>query len=115
MFCSKCGSQVNEGMKFCQNCGNALFPQEGVYQNYNDMSYAHHDIPKCTKCGHIGHWKKGPIIRKIDIFITIALLLLGFVPGLVYIGVVALIRTNENNREKICEKCGSQNLFTFEY
>ena len=24
MFCSKCGAQINEGVKFCPNCGNAL-------------------------------------------------------------------------------------------
>ena len=48
----------------------------------------------------------------MDFVIGVGLLLLGFIPGLVYLGVVALIRSNDKNREKKCTKCGARNMFT---
>lgn len=32
MFCSKCGSQAQDGDRFCNNCGNALQATGGVMQ-----------------------------------------------------------------------------------
>ncbi len=74
-----------------------------------------HDVPMCTHCGHIGPWKVSPVIRPVDWVIGVLLLLFGCVPGLVYLAVVAIIRSNEDRRSKICTNCGSKNLFTFFY
>lgn len=40
-FCSKCGSQLPDGAKFCENCGNAVFQPANNYsqQNYNQQYY----------------------------------------------------------------------------
>lgn len=74
-----------------------------------------HDVPKCTCCGYVGRWKTEPVIRAIDWVIGIVLLLFGFIPGIVYFIVVAIIRSNENNRGKICPQCNAKNLWTFFY
>ena len=36
MFCSMCGAQVPDGSRFCQNCGNNLFPANTPPQNENN-------------------------------------------------------------------------------
>lgn len=74
-----------------------------------------HDIPKCTCCGNIGPWKVEPLFTGRHLLIGIVLMIFGFVPGLIYLGTVAVIRSNENNRAKICTKCKAQNMFTFLY
>ncbi len=113
MFCSKCGSEIKNDVKFCSMCGSSV--SVNVADTGNQSSNAvptHHEIPKCNYCGNIAPWKVGPILRPMDFVIGVALLLLGFIPGLVYLGVVALIRSNDKNREKICTKCGARNMFT---
>ena len=117
MFCVKCGKPVDESSKFCGNCGapvNAL-NEKNVQMSENTGAPTHHETPKCTYCGHVGEWVVGPLFRKMDYIIGVAFLFLGFVPGLIYMGVVGLIRSNKNNREKKCAKCGAQNMFTNMY
>ena len=116
MFCSKCGKTLEENTKFCASCGTEV-SETSSHQTTSDTSDTpkRHDVPKCTYCGHIEEWKVGPLLRPIDIAIGIILLLFGFVPGVVYLGVVAIIRSNNDNREKICKKCGAKNMFTNMY
>ncbi len=106
-FCRKCGSQVADNSAFCNNCGTPAQETTPVATT--------HDIPKCQHCGHVGPWKIAPILRPVDIIIGIILLFLGVVPGIIYLGVVAAIRSNKDRRSKSCTKCGAKNLFTFIY
>ena len=71
-----------------------------------------HDVPKCTCCGNVGPWKVEPVLRGIDWVIGIALMILGFVPGIVYLVVVFALRSKEDKRAKICPKCKAKNMFT---
>lgn len=73
------------------------------------------NIPKCTCCGYIGNWELDKVFRPMDWVIGIILLLLGIVPGLIYLGVVGLIRSNKDRRAKICPQCKARNLWTFLY
>lgn len=111
VYCNKCGNVIQESSEFCHYCGNKF--------NNEEMKSARapvrHTIPKCTCCGYVGEWKKEPVLRTMDIIIGLFLLIIGVIPGIVYIGVVALIRSNENNRGKICPSCKSKNLWTFLY
>lgn len=106
-FCRKCGSQIADNSAFCSNCGAPAQESTPVSQM--------HDVPKCQHCGHVGPWQVSPVIRGIDIVIGIAFLFLGVLPGLIYIGVVAAVRSNPDRRSKICARCGAKNLFTFIY
>lgn len=123
MFCEKCGKEISNGAKFCSGCGSAVESVADTDQSYNVENNAQtdagipiqHDVPQCTCCGHIGPWKVGPVLRPMDFVIGIAFAFLGVFPGLIYLGVVAAIRINEKNREKICTKCNAKNLFTFRY
>lgn len=115
MFCEKCGKELAGDAKFCGSCGIPVGSSSSNQAPQQEETPMQHDIPKCTCCGHIGPWKVGPILRPIDFVIGIILLVLGFIPGLVYFGVVATIRLNEKNREKTCTKCNARNLFTFVY
>ena len=106
-FCKNCGNQLKDDAVFCDKCGtNAVDGTSGQ---------GTHDVPKCQHCGHVGQWKIAPIIRGVDIFIGILLLILGVVPGIVYFVTVAIIRSNPDRRSKVCTKCGAKNLFTFIY
>ena len=106
MFCKNCGKEVSNSESKCSNCDfSATYKAESN----------NHNVPKCTYCGYIGNWKSGPILRGIDFVIGIILLLIGVIPGIVYLGVVAAIRSKEDNREKICPKCNAKNLWTFIY
>lgn len=75
-------------------------------------NYSNKRIPKCTHCGYVGEWDVEPLFRPMDWVIGILLICL-FGTGLVYLGVVALIRSNPDNRAKICRQCKARNLFTF--
>lgn len=74
-----------------------------------------HDVPKCSHCGHVGPWKVEPVLLGIHWVIGIILMILGIVPGIVFLAVVAIIRSNADNRAKICPHCKAKNLFTFIY
>ncbi len=82
--------------------------------NTNNQTMTH-QVPKCLACGNVEKWKIEPVFRGVDRVIGIVLLIMGVVPGLIYLGTVGLIRSNKNNRAKICKKCGSRNMFTFTY
>ena len=108
-FCTKCGKEISEDAVICVHCG-------GEVQNpVTSGEKGFHKVPKCTCCGNIGPWKVGPIFRPMDWIAGILFGLMGIFPGVIYLAVVGIIRMNENNREKICTKCGGRNLFTFEY
>lgn len=113
MYCSKCGKELKEDARFCDGCGTKIGETE--LKTTQEQTNNKKEIPKCTHCGYVGEWKIGPILRPIDYIIGIVFLLFGVVPGLIYIGVVAAIRSNEDNREKICPKCNAKNLWTFFY
>lgn len=74
-----------------------------------------HDVPKCSCCGYIGPWKVEPVLLGVHWVIGIVLMLFGFVPGVVFLIVVAAMRSKEDNRGKICPNCKGKNLFTFLY
>ena len=107
MFCNKCGTQVPDGSRFCPSCGNNFGTGGAPEATQNPQIHANlgptiHDIPKCTHCGNINKWKVGPIFRPIDWVIGIILLFVFILPGLTYFAVVGAVRSNQNNREKIC-------------
>lgn len=109
--CQHCNSSIEDNAMFCPNCGTST---SGV-TNQQQYVQQKHDVPKCTHCGYVGHWKSGPILRPMDFIIGIIFLFLGVVPGIIYLVTVALIRSNEDRREKICPQCKSNNLWTFLY
>ncbi|MBQ2974183.1 MAG: zinc ribbon domain-containing protein [Clostridia bacterium] len=109
MFCPNCGKENANGATICDSCYTPLNnqPRQQVPEK--------HDVPMCTGCGYKGNWKLGPILRPMDYVIGIVLLIFGVVPGIIYIGTVAAIRSNKDRREKICPKCKAKNLWTFIY
>ena len=111
MYCNKCGKELNDNAQFCEHCGTKVIKENNTETN----TPIKREEPKCTHCGYVGKWEIGPILRPIDYVIGIIFLIFGVVPGLIYIGVVAAIRSNEDNREKICPKCKAKNLWTFFY
>ncbi len=129
MYCKKCGSELEENANFCPKCGtpqqetpapqntteNHLFDKlkTGSLSGKNTVNPVKGKKPRCTHCGYVGNWKLGPLLRPIDFIIGIAFLLFGILPGLIYMGVVAVIRYNPDRREKICPQCKAQNLWTF--
>ena len=123
MFCSNCGKKLADGSVFCSSCGTkangAKNNNQSEQSNQNPTNTvnvpSHHEIPKCNYCGNIEEWNVGPLFRPLDYVLGVVLLLLGFFPGLAYLGVVGVIRSNKNNREKICKKCGAKNMFTNMY
>lgn len=119
MFCSKCGNKLDENAKFCSSCGTIINAPEAQKTDQAEGALkndpTHHTVPKCNYCGNIGEWKVGPLFRPMDYVLGIAFLILGVVPGLIYMGVVGFIRYNKDNREKICKKCGAKNMFTNMY
>ena len=110
MYCSKCGKELNNDAKFCDGCGEKI-DNKDVKTEGNTKR----DVPKCTHCGYEGNWKVGPVFRPIDWIIRIIFAFMGIIPGIIYLGVVGAIRSNEDNREKICPKCNAKNLWTFFY
>ncbi len=83
-------------------------------ENMTNMQ-TNHDIPKCNCCGNIAPWKLEPVLTGRHWIIGIILLIMGVVPGLIYLGTVVMIRSSKNNRAKICTKCNARNMFTFLY
>ena len=96
----------------------AQYPMQGQPTSSNGQAQTKHDVPKCNCCGYIGPWKEDPVFRPVDYIVTIILLLLGFVPGIAYAGVVLAIRSGKHGdayRTKHCTNCGAKNMFTFLY
>jgi anion-transporting ArsA/GET3 family ATPase len=48
MFCSNCGSHVNDGEHFCNNCGAALQPTGGVSQHAHAADAPPAPAPRAT-------------------------------------------------------------------
>lgn len=113
MFCQKCGAENGDSSGYCVKCGSVIkvVPQKESFQNDQTMK---HTTPKCTHCGYIGEWKLGPLFRPVDA-IGFLFLLLGVFPGIIYFAVVGVIRSNKDNREKVCPQCHAKNLWTFLY
>lgn len=53
MFCSNCGTQLRDGVKFCSNCGNAIGSNSSqqVNRTISPLPYTHMVAAKCTNCG----------------------------------------------------------------
>lgn len=119
MFCSNCGKKLEDGAGFCSSCGAKVNGEQTNPNSQNSSAEfngpSHHTVPKCTYCGNIEEWKVGPLFRPLDYILGVTFLIFGVIPGLIYMGVVGLIRSNKNNREKICKKCGAKNMFTNMY
>ncbi|MBQ3284688.1 MAG: PspC domain-containing protein [Ruminococcus sp.] len=49
MFCKKCGTENNAGVKFCKKCGNPL--KEGASLYNNSGAEDNNGITRCKKCG----------------------------------------------------------------
>ncbi len=109
-YCSKCGNELVDAAVICPKCGCAAPAAPDTMTNNQKNK-----TPKCTCCGNIEQWKLGPILRPVDWVIGFVLLFLGIFPGIIYLAIVALVRSSEKNREKICRQCGARNLFTFIY
>ena len=73
-----------------------------------------HPIPKCLHCGAITLWQVEPLLLPRHFIIGLVLLCAAG-SGLIYFLVIVLIRSNPNNRHKICPQCHSHNLWTFIY
>lgn len=113
MFCQKCGTQNPDGAINCTNCGQPM--QNTVQVQGQAYGGTKHDVPRCTCCGYVGQWKLDSLFRPMDYVIGILLLFLGIIPGVIYLVVVGLIRSNKNRRAKICPSCKARNLWTFFY
>ena len=115
MYCTKCGEEIPEGMSSCPKCDR----KKETHTPWNSEPQIDvgtiHQIPKCTCCGYVGRWKVESVLRPMDWAIGIigGIVTLGF--GLVYLLVVALIRSNKDRRDKICPRCKARNLWTFTY
>jgi len=115
-YCTNCGNVINDGDTQCAKCGAAVNSQTGAGQAQNSGYIpTTHDIPKCTCCGHIGPMKTEALFTPMEIFLAIFFLILGVVPGLIYIGVHILRFGSKKNRRKICTKCKSKDMYTYVY
>ncbi len=112
-YCTKCGAQIHDEAVVCIHCGNSMSKPPQAPKVASKYSYG--KVPKCTHCGHVGQWKSGPTLRPVDWIVGAIFGLVFFIPGVVYLVTVAIIRSDPNRKEKICTKCGAQNLFTFDY
>lgn len=127
--CPSCGLPLREHANFCQSCGaaangsvNAPSQQAVATPSVAPAPYnqplAHYTpqntLPKCLSCGAVTPWEVEPLVRPIDWIIT-AVLFFFFGSGLVYLLIVIAVRSNANNRAKICPHCRAQNLWTFQY
>lgn len=135
MFCQKCGAKNPDDANSCTSCGqpfqapvvqaqayqptpqNPFFGQQMPQQPYIQQGapQQRHDVPRCTCCGYVGPWKVDSLFRPIDYVIGIILLICFIIPGITYLGTVALIRANKDRRAKICPSCKARNLWTFFY
>ncbi len=110
MYCKNCGKEIDNNAAVCIHCGVATDnrPAQGA-----GGDYAHHELPKCRKCGYIGEFKTEKMFRTKDWVIGIGTLFLGF--GLIYLIIIAIIRSDKSSREKICPHCGGVDTATDVY
>jgi len=103
MYCQSCGEYNEDSVVSCKKCSLALrSPQAGG-------SMMRRDVPICTVCGNIGHFRKGPVLQPHDIIIFLALLIL-FGAGFIYLIICLLLP-----KPLICPKCKSKNTFNYVY
>ena len=110
MFCKNCGNVVKPNAQYCAGCGAKVQRNEEIIVTKDVPVF--HEIPKCTYCGNVAPWKVGPVLRPLDFLVGGIFLLFCIVPGATYLACVAMLRSNEKNREKICTECGARNMFT---
>ena len=113
MYCTECGSSLNEGYTICPSCGK--FQDGSSYPQANTSYRRTRSVPKCTCCGYVGQWNVEPLFRPMDWVIGIVGGMITFGFGLAYFLVVGLIRSNKERRDKICPNCKARNLWTFIY
>ena len=115
MFCQKCGAQNPDNAAHCTACGQLMQGTVQVQPQVQVGGPQRHDVPRCSCCGYVGQWQVESLFRPMDWVIGILLLILGIIPGIVYLVTVALIRSNKDRRAKICPSCKARNLWTFFY
>lgn len=81
MFCEKCGKEMKEGTKFCENCGNPLTPQPAETNK---------DISTCNTISVDTKSAKMPVVIIIAVIAII----------LISIGVVAFDKSVHNNGDE---------------
>lgn len=74
MFCQKCGSELNEGVTFCQNCGAPVAPvepqaQAQYQQNESQAQYQQYAEPQYTQPAPQGAQKSKLAAGLLAIFI----------------------------------------------
>lgn len=62
-FCPYCGSKLDEGARFCKNCGEAIYDEQNVHKNSNERPTMGNPterktvyegcIHKCPNCGEV--------------------------------------------------------------
>ena len=93
MFCSKCGSQIEEGMKFCASCGTPTEIENEISENVVPDNAVPQAIP-----AQVGEKKKAP---KAVIIIALVLALGALVAGV--IGIITYF-SPEARYERIMEE-----------
>lgn len=114
IICPSCNKANKPGTKFCTYCGENI--QISISEDIGKQvcHFKRHDLPMCLSCGKINAWKIEPILLPHHIITTIILLLF-FGAGLFYFIYVLIYRNNPNNRSKICQSCGAENMWSFVY
>lgn len=51
MFCSNCGTWLNDGVKFCHNCGASQYPKNEITRIHEQSAVTNVVEAKCTNCG----------------------------------------------------------------
>ena len=89
MFCKKCGKEVDDGAKFCPECGASLLEYTNIENKSNSESESHYNA-MCLA---------GIIVSGISVFFNFYGLL--GIAGLIlsYIGYKAVKRSGEKGRE----------------
>lgn len=132
MFCDKCGAPINDGIKFCNNCGAAQTPVSKPMENNNNSNAMNASANntgtanstngmytgKCQKCGYQGEMVPGPYLRMREIVIIVLCVLSPFIPAgltllpffVIYLIVMLVMRKDPDKREKVCQRCNSKNI-----
>jgi len=110
MFCTKCGKQVRDGLKYCTNCGEPVKKDEGgvnLKKNDDKVSSAA-TLPHGNVSGKSNKAKKAKKNKGVKIvFITIAgiiLALLLILFALVQTGIISISIDDSTNQESVLDK-----------